>query len=102
MKYIQPVVYGKSFTCPHCDTISRQDWWHCNWKQVTYSGQNNNPLRIGTCDHCNNTTVWVFETMCYPDKNIAPSPNLDMPEEVKRLYLEASSISAKSPRGAAG
>jgi len=58
-------------------------------------------LRIGTCDHCGNSTVWVVDTMVYPDLSLAPSPNEDMPENVKNLYLEASSISSKSPRGSA-
>jgi hypothetical protein len=39
--------------------------------------------------------------MLYPDNGGAPSPNSDLPETVKGIYLEAASISEKSPRGAA-
>lgn len=39
--------------------------------------------------------------MFYPDNGNAPSPNEDMPENVKDVYIEASSIYQKSPRGAA-
>jgi hypothetical protein len=39
--------------------------------------------------------------MFYPDTGAAPSPNIEMPDTVRELYLEAASISSKSPRGAA-
>lgn len=39
--------------------------------------------------------------MYYPDSGNAPFPNSEMPESVKKLYNEASSIQLKSPRGAA-
>lgn len=25
--YIKPVVFLTSFTCPHCNTVSNQNWW---------------------------------------------------------------------------
>ncbi|WP_216641577.1 DUF4145 domain-containing protein [Pedobacter ginsengisoli] len=39
--------------------------------------------------------------MLYPDNGNAPSPNIEMPDAVKKIYLEACSIYQKSPRGAA-
>ncbi len=39
--------------------------------------------------------------MFYPDNGNAPFPNPEMPEPVLRLYMEASAIHIKSPRGAA-
>lgn len=39
--------------------------------------------------------------MYFPDNGNAPFPNPEMPESVKKLYSEASSIHMKSPRGAA-
>jgi phage-related protein len=39
--------------------------------------------------------------MYYPDTGNCPFPNPEMPESVKKLYIEAASISSKSPRGAA-
>ena len=59
------------------------------------------PLRVGTCQHCNKTTLWVEDKMYFPDSGNAPFPNPEMPESVLKLYLEATSICAKSPRGAA-
>ena len=39
--------------------------------------------------------------MLYPDIGRAPQPNSDLPKPVSEIYLEAASISTKSPRGAA-
>lgn len=102
MKYIPPQVFLNSFTCPHCGAIAKQDWWMKRW----YGDQPNNdkaqhPLRVGSCHHCRQTTLWVEDKMYYPDTGNAPFPNPEMPETVLKLYLEASSISSKSPRGAA-
>jgi hypothetical protein len=101
MKYIQPIVYGRSFTCPHCGSIAKQDWWHRNWDASHYSDDASNPIKIGTCQHCNKSTVWIIDKMYFPDSGNAPFPNPEMPESVLKLYLEASSIGSKSPRGAA-
>src|SRR5690606_18392148 len=102
MKYIQPKVFLNSFTCPHCGTISKQNWWMISWDKRTFGDEPSNPLRVGSCDHCHNTTLWVYDKMYFPDSGNAPFPNPEMPESVLKLYLEASSISSKSPRGAAG
>jgi hypothetical protein len=39
--------------------------------------------------------------MFFPDTGNAPFPNPEMPDSVLKLYLEASAVSSKSPRGAA-
>lgn len=101
MKYIVPSVLETSFTCPHCDTVSQQTWWVRSWNGSQHNNKYNNPIRVGTCAHCNLSTIWVESTMFYPDKGSAPEPNDDMPVSVKQVYLEAASIYQKSPRGAA-
>ncbi|CAM4050759.1 DUF4145 domain-containing protein [Flavobacterium antarcticum] len=101
MKYIQPNVYAKSFTCPNCGAIAKQDWWHRSFDANNYAEKEQNPLKIGTCQHCNKSTVWITDKMYFPDSGNAPFPNPEMPESVLRLYIEASAISSKSPRGAA-
>jgi len=102
MKYIQPQVFLKSYTCPHCGAISKQDWWTRSWDNSVNHSRSENPLRVGICHHCQSPTLWVEDKMYYPDTGNAPFPNPEMPESVLKLYLEASSISSKSPRGAAG
>ena len=101
MTYIEPTVMANSFTCPHCGAISKQDWWILAFNGSHYQNQDNNQLRTGTCQHCGQSSIWVMTKMVYPDNGNAPFPNPEMPESVKKLYSEASSINNKSPRGAA-
>ena len=103
MKYIQPKVYSNSFTCPHCGVLSKQRWNWATWKletgyDIEYA---ENKLRVGYCDHCGERTLWIEEKMLFPENGQAPFPNPEMPESVRKLYLEAASISNKSPKGAA-
>lgn len=101
MKYIEPKVFEKSYTCPHCGVLSKQDWTHDNW----YFGGNVSPsqanLITGHCQHCNNHTLWIGNKMYFPDNGAVQFPNPDMPESVRKLYLEAASILTKSPRASA-
>jgi hypothetical protein len=100
MKYIQPEVLLNSFTCPHCGTISKQDWRTRNL-YFNDASTNESALRIGRCQHCDDITIWLWTKMMYPETGNCPFPNSEMPENVKKLYLEAASIHTKSPRGAA-
>jgi|TARA_R110002020_G_scaffold93286_4_gene225132 hypothetical protein len=102
MNYIEPESFAKSFTCPHCGTLAKQRWWETDWEQRQgYQHQEEYPVRIGTCDHCFDSTLWVFDMLLYPDNGNAPFPNSEMPDNVLKLYREAASIHSKSPRGAA-
>lgn len=101
MKYIRPESYSKSFTCPHCGTISKQSWWSIAWLGNYRDHLDKADIISGICDHCDKNTLWVEGKMIYPDSGNSPFPNLDMPESVLKLYQEASSIHNKSPRGAA-
>lgn len=103
MKYIQPQVFSNSYTCPHCGAIAKQDWWYRRWQGDQPPGVTKEacPVRFANCQHCNKRTLWVEDKMYFPDTGNAPFPNPEMPESVLRLYIEASSISSKSPRGAA-
>ena len=101
MTFIAPEVYERKFTSPHCGAIALQRWHHRNWDFSEYSNASQNPIRIARCDHCGNSSLWLEDKMLYPDVGQAPQPNSDLPDSVKAIYLEAASISAKSPRGAA-
>ncbi len=61
-----------------------------------------NVIRVATCAHCHNFSLWHIEHMVYPDRGNASPPNPDMPAAVKKYYEEAVTIAAKSPRAAAG
>ncbi|MBA7542878.1 hypothetical protein ES705_35203 [subsurface metagenome] len=99
MKYIAPKAGEKSFTCPHCGVLSKQEWISENMNLYNESFQAN-IVKSGLCQHCGEHTLWIREKMFYPETGISPFPNPEMPESVKKLYLEAASISTKSPRGA--
>jgi len=79
-----------------------QRWAMRGWDLVgDPNGEKYNPVRAAYCDHCTRTSIWVEDVMLYPDTGRAPQPNPDLPGSVKSVYLEAASISTKSPRGAA-
>ena len=101
MKYIEPKVYQKSFTCPNCGVLSKQDWWYSTWNNQQHHSSESCALRVGTFQHCDESSLWVKDMMVFPDSGNAPTPNLDMPDSVLKLYREAASVHTKSPRGAA-
>jgi hypothetical protein len=100
MTHIKPTVLAGKFTCPHCNAISEQKWWGIDWDKKVYAPEQCD-IRVSKCVHCGENTLWINSKMYFPDTGSAPTPNSEMPVEVKNLYLEASSIQNKSPRGAA-
>lgn len=54
---------------------------------------------IATCASCEESTLWINEKIIYPKKATVPSPNEDLDEDIKALYLEASTILVDSPKG---
>lgn len=101
MKYIVPKVFESSFTCPHCGVLSKQDWSHDNWYFSGHTSRESSDLATGHCQHCHQHTLWTNKKMYYPDNGNVQFPNPEMPETVKKLYLEAASILSKSPRASA-
>ena len=53
------------------------------------------------CSRCKNFAVWVNDCIVWPQTGDAPSPNSDLPDDVRVDYEEASAILGASPRGAA-
>ncbi|MFJ1366811.1 DUF4145 domain-containing protein [Capnocytophaga canimorsus] len=101
MKYIQPEIFKSSFNCPHCGVISQQFWEMSSWDIYKHGFKDGSPIRVSQCHHCKEHSLWVWDKMVFPMIGNTPFPNVEMPEEVKKLYLEAGSISSQSPRGAA-
>jgi Domain of unknown function (DUF4145) len=105
MKYIAPKVLERSFSCPHCNAISQQEWWGVDFaaKHMVRTNQDFSgaELRVGTCLHCYRSTIWIHEKLLYPASSTAPIANSDMPQNVREIYQEASSIFSASPRAAA-
>lgn len=105
-KHIEPQISESSFVCPHCGAMSLM-----HFKCISYSDikiirfdekKDNNAnsfVHIATCHNCRKHIVWVDNIYAYPEI-IAEEANPDMPEEVMKLYNEASLIYNKSPRAA--
>jgi len=101
MQYIKPSVFSQSFTCPHCGINTQQNWWMTSFDNHFWNDKSLNEIRVAICFVCKKHSLWIVDNMIYPDTGSSPIPNPNMPLKVKKLYLEAASIHAKSPRGAA-
>ena len=101
MKYIEPKTNLASFTYPHYGVLAQQTWNNDNWYFAGIHSGHSNDLLAGHCRYCEQHTFWINDKMYFPETGNAPFPNPVMPELVKKLYIEAASISTKSPRGAA-
>lgn len=53
------------------------------------------------CFNCNEIAIWTGATMAWPVQNNAPTPNPDLPDDVRLDFDEAGRILRLSPRGAA-
>lgn len=116
--YVAPKFKGEAYHCPHCNAYS-----HMLWGDLTSNRAKSYPKVISyicaTCSHCNKENIWRVTKavsasdsarsflsrtldgyMIYPDAMNAPIPSDDMPDDIKKDYLEAASIYQKSPRGA--
>lgn len=54
---------------------------------------------VATCSSCEEFTLWVNKEIVFPKKTTLPPPNVDLSDDIKSLYLEASSILVDSPKG---
>ncbi|MEP1384552.1 MAG: DUF4145 domain-containing protein [Paraglaciecola sp.] len=57
-----------------------------------------NGFSVATCSSCDEFTLWVNKEIVFPKKTTLPPPNPDLNDEIKDLYLEASSILIDSPK----
>ena len=104
--YISPD-YGKaSFTCPHCGTLSLMHYDTFSFRKyrmIRHDGfispAGDNWVYIASCHNCEKKIIWINNIYTYPDI-AAEEANPDMPEDVLKLYNEASLIYTKSPRAA--
>jgi Domain of unknown function (DUF4145) len=97
--FYPPKYKDSSFNCPNCGVYAKQTWLNTvgstNGMQVSIRA-----LAIAHCGHCDNYSFWYDQVMIFPSNNNVPLPNIDLPQDIKDDYKEASDILAKSPRGA--
>ncbi len=113
-----PDFQKNGFTCHFCQAFAHMEWHdlltsvypgrtNSNNLNRTLQGNSRDQIYEATCARCRNQSYWikVWETslwsMVWPDSSLAPWPHAEMPEDAKQDYLEARSIVARSPRGAA-
>jgi hypothetical protein len=51
------------------------------------------------CFHCKQFSIWLHDTIIYPNQSNTPAASEDLPVEIRPVYEEARSIVEKSPRG---
>lgn len=101
--YIQPQNNAKSFTCPHCGTVSQMIYFGASWKKNkswwNLPQADASYVHVAVCQNCDKIIIWIDDEYVYPEM-VATEPNADMPDSVKSLYNEAALIYNKSPRAA--
>lgn len=111
MKYTALEFDITAANCPFCGAYSSFTWGDLSYKyMVNQKGPYFKEINydVGECNHCKNITFWEEywdslskkHKLIYPIKGIVSLPNVDLPDDIKRDYLEASDIVELSPRGA--
>ncbi len=102
-KYIAPQQDIRSFTCPHCNTVSQMQFdrhqFHEDFQGNGEYVYVSNVLTIARCQTCGKKIIWNDDDYIHPEI-VASEPNSDMPDSVRTLYNEAALIYNKSPRAA--
>lgn len=101
MLYTAPQYKLRAFNCPLCGAFSFQDWRELLFRNDNGSFSTIKDGQLAICEHCDKKSFWLDKLMVAPDATSVPLPSLDMPEEIRHDYTEASSILSRSPRGAA-
>ena len=97
-EYTPPSFKEAEFHCPHCGVYAHQ-----NWFDVTLEGGSDDSgetLSLGTCEKCSRFSLWIDGETIYPPSADLPLPRMEMPEEVRAVYLEARRTLDASPRAA--
>lgn len=130
MTYTAPEFRKAAFNCPHCGAYAHQTWSQAA-KQDGDGGTHFRPATghffFSCCAHCANDSVWHYPQqrplprfvternpklkaaieesnsarLVYPSKATGSLPSADLPPDIRTDFLEARTIAAESPRGAA-
>lgn len=110
---------SKGILCPNCQSISAQTWYYGLGSNCvstgTISSMTGQPILKpsfiiirATCNSCGKDSIWkkdedtLEESLVIPKKTVGvESPNPDMPDEIAKIYNEASLVLSDSPRASA-
>lgn len=98
INYKSPKCYEEAFNCPYCNAYSNMKWYKLYYLHTGYNYLDN--YMVSRCSCCDEMMIWRGEEMIYPLIIAAPMPHVDMPQNIKDIYLEAREIASKSPKGA--
>lgn len=104
--YIKPELDKEIFTCSFC-VGNNQHTWSLYYRNGNYLYHDNpylkkeNRLKISVCTVCKNFTLWLDGEQIYPLSSGIEEPNIDMPEDIKNLYLEARAVYPISKKSSA-
>lgn len=107
--YIKPELDKEIFTCSFCGGNNQHTWELysiiygslCHGHHPDPYVKAENKLNISVCKVCNKFTLWLDEKQIYPLTSDIEQPNIDMPEEIKNLYLEARDVYPISKKSSA-
>lgn len=105
-KYTHPEFEASAFNCPHCHAYAAQRWevlstTNANNTLQTRGHNYHSDFRVTTCSSCTYKTIWFQHKIVFPLTGFGIRPNLDLPEDIRADFEEASQIAKLSPRGAA-
>lgn len=89
------------FTCPYCMKHARMSWSLVHRESDVPGIGEPRDLHIASCWLCRKYSVWYDGKLIQPQAPAVEPPNPDLAEDIQKDYLEAASIHAASPRGAA-
>ena len=96
--YHKPALGEPAFTCPHCECFGEMSWGDYKAYLFAPSVKRRSIVRSAYCNHCGLPTIWVDDAVVYPTFS-GIQPNDEMPDLVKKTFVEAQSIYGLSPRG---
>ncbi|UCH57223.1 MAG: DUF4145 domain-containing protein [Candidatus Bathyarchaeota archaeon] len=100
-EYTPPSFKGDGFHCSHCGVFAHQHWYDVTLEGDSERGEGSpEVLSVSTCEKCSKFSIWIDGKIIYPGSAAAPFPLGDMPEEIKKDFLEARRILDASPRAA--
>jgi hypothetical protein len=99
MTYFSPEYKKQEFNCPYCGVYARQSWADCYY--TLWQNRHETEISISRCAHCNNVAYWNEQRMLIPSVGTIELPATDMPDNCKKIFLEARDVAAVSPKGAA-
>lgn len=107
-KFEIPEFKKEAFNCPNCSAYAKHDWTHQEVDETAgtfyreYGKKNHSVFYIYLCkcSYCGYISFWYKEKLIYPLQSIAEPPIDGIPDDIRELYNEASSILELSPKGA--